>query len=147
MEPELILQGCRIYQNKDREIVTLPYTEARAFYRALDDLVQNGRRIRISFPEERLEGDCALLRRLTSCRNGVEFLEELLDKPAGAADILHPARTPAIRDALEQYLPGALGLYRVYEATRMEDQDGGGQYILLEPCTEGIVAVSFEVEL
>jgi hypothetical protein len=54
MNPALYLQQCRIYQNRAKDTVSLPYAENYRFYKTLDGLVQDGRKIKITFGAERI---------------------------------------------------------------------------------------------
>lgn len=145
-EMELQLQQCRIFQNKDKEAVTLPYTDNADFYKTLDRYVFNGFKIKIRFLLEKLTASSSLLERIISCFNGQELINDSSSYYVNMQEILGFSSQEQFNDTLERYLQADNKIYQTYifkyNATP-EEKD----ILSLEPAGEGLPSYSFTVDI
>ena len=148
MNLELILQQCKIYENKSKDITVIPYADALNFYRSLDISVLNGRRIQITFPLEKLDENSHLIERFLSCQNGKEFLHALTEPINNLGDLIENSNRDNLRDKLKEYLDffPDNSLYNAYNANCIYDKEYQQYFIYLEPVGDGLPSVSFTVD-
>ncbi len=146
MDAKLLLQQCKIYQNKNLEVVFIPYANVYNFYRSLDEYVINGRRVNITFPLQKIRHDSFLMERIISCENGYEFLEKLLDPNILSLGLFEKRSIVKISQKLN-YIKCDKTLYYAYQISYIHDPDYGQYFLHLAPKGEGLKSQSFQIDL
>jgi hypothetical protein len=146
MDAKLLLQQCKMYQNKNREVVFIPYANVYNFYRSLDEYVINGRRINITFPLQKITHDSFLMERIMSCENGYEFLEQLLEPNILSLGLIEKKSIVKISQRLN-YIKCDKTLYYSYQVSYIYDEDYQQSFLHLAPKGEGLKSQSFQIDL
>jgi hypothetical protein len=146
MEPRLILQQCKIYQNKAREIVFIPYANVFNFYRSLDEYVINGRKINITFPHERICEYSRLVERILSCENGGEFFQYLTGSLSDSLGLIESDLKSKLKDEVDRFRADET-LYYAYKISCNYDEDYQQYFLYLEPAGAGMKSVSFQIDI
>jgi hypothetical protein len=146
MDPELWLQQCRIFQNKDKEAITLPYADDDNFYKTLDRYVYDGYKLKISFLNEKLAKGSLLIERVISCLNGQILIDDYKSIYDKLQDILE-------FDGQEHFIEAIMGciernnkIYNTY-LFKYHAAPDGKPVLSLEPAGEGLPSASFTVDI
>jgi hypothetical protein len=146
MDPKLLLQQCKIYQNKNREVLFIPYANVYNFYQSLDEFVISGRSINITFPLEKIKHDSFLVDRIISCENGYEFLNEILQPHVLSLGLIEKNSINRIREKLTVFKCDK-SLYFSYRISHNYDKDYHQYFLHLAPQGEGLKSQSFQIDI
>lgn len=148
MDPELWLQQCRIYQNKEKTAITLPYIDDDNFYMTLDKYVFDGYRIRINFPDAKIGKGSALLKRIISCVNGQLLIDNYKDIYNNLRNILAFTSQEDFIAAIIKYIDTDIKFYNTY-LFRFDCNDAPEEksVLCLEPAGGGLPSQSFTVDI
>jgi len=146
MDPELWLQQCRIYQNKDKEAITLPYADEDDFYKTLDRYIFEGYKLKINFLNTKLAKGSGLFERIFSCLNGQTLIDDHKNIYDNLHNILAFNSPEDFVEALRQYSEANNKIYRSYLFNYQKDADGK-PILALEPAGEGLPSVTFTVDI
>ncbi len=146
MDPELWLQQCRIFQNKDKEAITLLYTDDDNFYQALDRYVVEGYKLKIIFVVEKLAKGSLLLERFISCFNGRMLVDDYKNIYANLHDILDFNSPEHFIEAIMKCIENNNKLYNTY-LFKYNDTSNGKPILCLEPAGEGLPSSSFTIDI
>lgn len=144
LEMELHLQQCRIFQNKDKDAVTIPYTNDANFYQTLDRHIFNGYKIKIIFPDKKLAEGSPLWERILSCFNGQRLIIDSPDYYAEMQGIMAFNTQDQFDEALKQHAQTDNRIYNSY-IFKCVSQDQN--ILILEPAGEGLPSYSFTVDI
>jgi hypothetical protein len=146
MDPELWLQQCRIYQNKDKEAITLPYADADNFYKSLDGYVFEGYKLTIFFLNAKLTQNSLLLERIISCFNGRMLID---DYQKIYTDLRRILAFASQEDFIAALTKGGATSHKIYSTYLFEYQEtpDGEPVLSLEPAGEGLPSTSFTIDI
>ncbi len=148
MDPELLLQQCRIYQNKHKEEINLTYADEDGFYKILDRYVYEGYKVRLNFLNDKLAQGSALIERIISCLNGQILIDDYINIYAELHDILAFTSQDAFIEAIIKCLETNIKIYNNYFFEYIHtDNQGEGSIIRLAPASEGLPSQSFTVDI
>ena len=146
LDPELWLQQCRIYQNKDKETITLAYAEEDNFYNTLDRYIFDGYKIKINFPDTKLAKGSLLFARILSCLNGQILIDDNKNIYNSLHTILEFSSQEDFIATLMKYIETSNKLYNTYLLKYNETADGL-PILCLEPAGEGLPSASFTIDI
>ncbi|WP_083001754.1 hypothetical protein [Halomonas sp. GT] len=137
IDPKIFVQQNNIHKNRKIKI-TLTYSDELIFYKLLDQNLESGKTVAITFPNEKLEEDSGLHKRIACCTNGKEFFDQMVDLAKTAIDAYRHFATKNIFGLWE--VSKNLTQRTIYQAYKVEyafDDETGTYFILLEPNGEG----------
>ena len=146
MDPELWLQQCRIFQNKDKEAITLPYADDDNFYKMLDKYVYDGYKLKISFLNEKLAKGSLLIERVISCLNGQILIDDYKNIYHNLHDVLEFTGQEHFMEAIMGCIGTNHKIYSTYLFKYHETPDGK-PVLCLEPGDEGLPSASFTIDI
>jgi hypothetical protein len=146
MDPELWLQQCRIYQNKDKEAITLPYTDDDNFYKTLDKYVYDGYKLTISFLNDKLAKGSLLIERIISCLNGQLLINDYKNIYHNLHDVLEFTSQEHFIETLKACVGTNHKIYGTYLFKYHETADGK-PVLCFEPGGEGLPSTSFTIDI
>jgi len=146
MDPELWLQQCRIYQNKDKEAITLAYADEDKFYHTLDKYIFDGYKLKINFLNAKLAKGSFLFERIISCLNGQTLINDYKNIYNSLHTILEFGSQEDFIEVLRQCIEANNKIYNTYLINY--DATADGQPILcLEPAGGGLPSASFTIDI
>lgn len=147
-DPELWLQQCRIYQNKDKEAITLTYSDDANFYKTLDKYIFDGFKIRINFFNDKLAKGSALFERILSCLNGQLLIDDYQALYDNLRNILAFTNKEAFLEAILNCIDSNNKIYNTY-LFKYDNGDTVDQksILCLEPAGAGLPSCSFTVDI
>lgn len=137
INPKIFAQQNNIHKNKKIK-VTLPYSDELIFYKLLDQNLESGKTVAITFPNEKLSEDSGLHKRIACCANGKEFFDQMVDLAKTAFDAYKHFATKNIFELWK--VASDLTQRAIYQAYKVEyayDNETGAYYLSLEPNGEG----------
>jgi hypothetical protein len=146
MDPELWLQQCRIFQNKEKEAVTLPYANDDNFYNKLDRCVLEGYKLKISFLHKKLANGSLLLERIISCFNGQILIDDYKNIYGNLHDILEFTSHEHFLEAIMKCAESSNKIYKTY-LFKYNATPGEEPILCLEPAGEGLPSSSFTIDI
>ena len=146
LDPELWLQQCRIYQNKDQEAITLPYADDDNFYKTLDSYVFKGTKINIFFSNAKLAKDSLFIERIMSCLNGQTLIDDYKNIYSKLHTVLEYNHQEKFIETIMQCSKNNIKIYSTYLFKYGETVDGK-PILSFEPAGEGLPSSSFTVDL
>lgn len=147
-DPELWLQQCRIFQNKDKEAITLTYSGDANFYKTLDKYIFDGYKIRIDFLNDRLTRDSALIERFLSCLNGQLLIDNYKNIYDNLSNILAFTSQEAFLETIMKYIENNNKIYNTYLFKYDSNDTMNEKSILyLGPAGAGLPSCSFTVDI
>ncbi|MHB8068553.1 MAG: hypothetical protein ACYDIC_11725 [Desulfobaccales bacterium] len=148
MDPELWLQQCRIYQNKDKEAITIPFIDDDNFYKALDKYVFGGYKLRIDFLNSKLAQGSVLIERILSCLNGRLLIDDSKNINDNLRNILAFTSQETFIKAIMNCINANIKIYNTYLFKYNGNDTLDKKSILcLEPAGEGLPSQSFTVDI
>ena len=131
------IQQNNIYKNKKVK-VTLAYSDEFLFYKLLDQNIEAGKTVSITFPNEKMTENSGLQKRLAHCANGKEFFSLMVDlsKTAIKAYLMFATRNVFALWKITRDMEKK-GLYGAYNVEYEFDARAGSYAIVLEPEGEG----------
>jgi len=146
MDPELWLQQCRIFQNKDKDAITLPYADDDNFYKALDRYVFEGRKLKIMFLTAKLAKNLLLLERIISCFNGRMLIDDYKNIYNNLHNILEFNSKEHFIEAIMKCIETNNKIYNTY-LFKYDVTPDGKPVLCLEPAGEGLPSSSFTIDI
>lgn len=146
MDPELWLQQCRIFHNKDKEAITLSYADDDNFYKTLDRYVFDGYKIKINFVVEKLAKGSLVIERIISCLNGRTLIDDYKNIYNNLHDILEFNSQENFIEAIMKCIETNNKLYKTY-LFKYNDTLDGKPILCLEPAGEGLPSASFTIDI
>lgn len=146
MDPELWLQQCRIFQNKDNEAITLLYADDDNFYKTLDRYVLEGRKLKIDFLTAKLSQSSLLLERIISCFNGRMLMDDYKNIYHNLHDILEFNSQEHFIEAIMKCSESNNKIYSSY-LFKYNERLSGKPILCLEPAGEGLPSSSFTIDI
>ena len=146
MDSELWLQQCRIFQNKDKEAITLLYTDDDDFYKTLDRYVFEGRKLKINFLNAKLAKSSLLLERIISCFNGRMLIDDYKNIYNNLHGILEFNSQEHFIEAIMKCIETNNKIYKTY-LFKYNETLGGKPILCLEPAGEGLPSSSFTIDI
>ncbi len=139
LHPKLLGQTGNIYQNKSKAMINLVFKENPLFYKELDRLVEEGRRIQVYIRNEILTDESQLLKKIALCHNGSDFLARLAEI---LSDLPEAIIAISMKDIFRMLKVlnniGNKGIYASYCVRFAYDKQSDEYSILLEPMGDGI---------
>ena len=137
IDPKSFVQQNNIHKNRKIK-VTLKYSDELIFYKLLDQNIESGKKVAITFPNEKMEEDSGLYKRIACCVNGKDFFDQMVDLAKTATDAYRHFATKNIFGLWE--VSKNLTQRAIYQAYKVEyayDDETSKYLILLEPNGEG----------
>ena len=148
MDPEFLLQQCRVYQNKNKEEIELTYADEDDFYKILDHYIFEGCKVRLNFSNDKLARDSALIQRILSCLNGQILIDDYKNIYDKLQDILDFASQDAFIEAIMKGIDNNIKIYNIYFFKyNHQDKPDAGSTIGLAPAGEGLPSQSFTIDI
>ena len=137
INPKIMMQQNKIFENK-KNTVTLPYSDEFIFFKMLDQTIESGKTIRVTFPKEKITEGSGLHKRLASCSNGEEFFDQMSELAKTVFEVfIHVASKNIFglwkisKDLTQKQL------YQAYKVDYLYDERNETYFLLLEPVGEG----------
>jgi hypothetical protein len=146
MDPELWLQQCRIYQNKDKETITLTYANDDNFYKDLDRYVFDGYKLKIIFLNDKLANGSLLIGRIIACFNGQILIDDFKQIYNNLHDILEFNSQEHFLEAVMKCSERNNKIYKTY-LFKYNATPGEEPILCLEPAGEGLPSSSFTIDI
>lgn len=122
-------------KNWAEQEVELVYADDFLFYRKLDDLIRDGRRVKVIFSDQTPKRGSDLVRRLACCRNRRNLIRQVIDLVKSGPRAMQNARQSfdfsGVYQILSDFIVGQL--YASYHSNVEYDQNSGRYFIRLEP--------------
>lgn len=135
--PQIMIQQNNIYKNR-KLTVTLPYSEEMVFYKRLDQEIESGKKVKITFPDEKMTEGSGLHKRISSCSNGVDFFEQMAELAKTAFEAYKHFASKNIFGLLKTVMRLAQKqIYMAYEVNYSCDKSKGKYFLLLKPVGKG----------
>ncbi|HOT74075.1 MAG TPA: hypothetical protein PLW42_12365 [Anaerohalosphaeraceae bacterium] len=116
----------------------MPYSDEFIFYKLLDQKVELGYTVAITFPSEKMQEESGLYKRVSCCSNGKEFFDKMADLAKIAIDAYKHLATKdifglwkAATDLTQR------NIYAAYKVEYSFDENTSAYFLLLEPIGEG----------
>ena len=137
INPKIFLQQNNIAKNKITK-VTMLYSDEFIFYKLLDQHIESGKTVVITFSNEKLDENSGLYKRIACCVNGKEFFDQMVDLAKTAYDAYKHYTTKNIfglwkvTSELTQRI-----IYQSYKVEYACNDETGAYFLLLQPNGEG----------
>lgn len=137
INPKIFIQQNNIFMNKKSRI-RLPFSDNAVFYKILDDAIESGRTVRITFAEEKMKEDSELQNRISNCANGRVFFDMMSDFWNTTRGAIKYIATRNIFGMWELCRDQTLKmLYSAYQVEFCIEKSSGEYFIRLVPVGEG----------
>jgi len=134
---KIFVQQNNIHKNRKQK-VTLDYSDELIFYKLLDQNIESGKTVTITFPNEKIEKDSGLYKRIACCANGEDFFDQMVSLAKTAIDAYRNFATRNIFGLWKDNKNLTLRmLYQAYKVDYAFDNKTGTYFILLAPNGEG----------
>lgn len=124
-----------IMRNWDKQEVELVYADDFLFYRKLDELIREGRRVKVIFSDQAPRRGPDLVRRLACCRNRRNLIRQMIDLMKSGPRAVQTARQnfdfSGVYQIVNDFIMGQL--YASYHSSFEYDRNSGRYFIRLEP--------------
>ena len=132
--PMIMRRAMSIKKNQNKEVVVLPYSNDPLFYLSLDKYIDDGRRIKITFENEKMTETSALIKRIEVCKNGKPTAVQVVNSLKKMVDIFVEVGGGDVHKAFEDAYN--INNYASYDAQINYDEELM-QYILKFIPSEG----------
>jgi len=137
INPKIFIQQKNIFVNRNSP-TRLSYLDNFIFYKILDEAIESGKTVKITFAEEIMTEDSGLQRRVSNCANGLEFFNQMSDFWKTTKDAIKHIATRNIFGMWELYNDQTTKmLYSAYQVEFCFEDSTGEYFIRLVPVGEG----------
>ena len=137
INPKIFTQQNNIFLNR-KHMTNLSYSNNTIFYTILDEAIESGKTVKVTFAAKKMMKDCGLQERISNCANGQEFFDLMFDFWKTTKDAIKNVATRNIFGLWELCKDQTLKiLYRSYQVEFCFENSTCEYYLRLVPDGEG----------